>query len=321
MVIDGKEFKKVDVYDVSVTVPDCFVCAENKTGRGNGEAKLYMGPKDRMRLFYANNTASSFQVKCILLKSDLIEYMNAIKHEYYQPSIEYRGSKKTSLKGLWKSRYEEIESLDDVLTFEIKDQEQIKGPRGYVNTSSPLKGAYGLLRRLSLPFISYISVMKLKNEDSDELLFYWKLFADFSQMAELQYSAKHYGDKKSKKSTFRDGQSKYRQGLLDVFQCCPFTHLDDVRLLIASHIKPWALCKAKEKNDCNNGLILSPLYDKLFDKGFITFTNEGNLLVSDWLSKNNIERIDFKQFQADLLHLTKERQLYLDYHRKFVFKK
>ena len=50
--------------------------------------------------------------------------------------------------------------------------------------------------------------------------------------------------------------------------------INEESLLIASHIKPWAVSDSKERIDPNNGFILSPLYDKLFDRGYITFSDD-----------------------------------------------
>jgi putative restriction endonuclease len=321
MKIDKLEYKRLSVYDISVTVPDSFVSAENKTGKGHGEAKFYMGSKTHMREFYADDPSSSkFKVRCVILKKDLLEYMSNIKHEYYHPSIQYRGINGKSMASLWKKRYSTVNALPEALFFDIKDQAQIKGPRGYVKSCKRKEEGYELLRDISLPFVSYVSVMKLENKQNGERLFYWKLFADYSQMAEMQYAAKNYGKRKNL-VTRRKGQTKYRQGLLDLYSCCPFTKIDDEKLLIASHIKPWAICNVKEKNDVNNGFILSPLYDKLFDKGFITFDNDGSLEISDWLSEENVNRIDFSKYEPARLQLTPERIKYLEFHRQFVFKR
>lgn len=65
--------------------------------------------------------------------------------------------------------------------------------------------------------------------------------------------------------------------------------------------------------------MLSPLYDKLFDKGFISFDDEGNIMISDWLSPQNRERISFDYSQEDL-NLNEQRKKYLEYHRENVFK-
>ncbi len=322
MVIDNLNYRREDVYDISVTVPDSFVVAENKTGKGHGEAKFYMGSKSHMREFYAGDKDKiGFKVTCVILKKDLLSYMQSIRHEYSHPSVKYRGEKGIKMSHLWELRRKDILELPDVLFFDITDQDQIQGDRGYVSTRKPLEGGYGLLRRISLPFVTYVSVMKLRSLETGALLFYWKLFADFTQMAEMQYAAKNYGKKQRiMRATRRDGQVKYRQQLLDVFKCCPFTQIDDTKLLVASHIKPWATCNIKEKKDPNNGFILSPLFDKLFDKGYITFTNDGKLIISDWISEENVKRIDFDKYKSELLHLSDERRLYLEYHRTHVFK-
>ena len=321
--INNTEFDILAVYDISVTVPDSFVVNENKTCKGHGEAKFYMGSKDAMRYFYtgdANN--GGFVVDCFILKSDLLKYMQTIRHEYQYPSIKYRGlGNKKNMLNLWENRLNTLNNLDEVLCFKIQDQNQIAGPRGYVKSIGPKKEqiGYQFIREISLPFVSYVSVMKLQEASTGKITFYWKLFTDFTQMAELQYLAKNYGKKKNGKYRRRDGQLQYKQGLYAQFKHCPFTKIDDERLLIASHIKPWAVCENNEKTNLSNGMILSPLFDKLFDRGFISFDNEGQLIISDWLSQENKNRIDFT-YSIEDLHLTPERLDFLEYHRKYVLK-
>ena len=65
--------------------------------------------------------------------------------------------------------------------------------------------------------------------------------------------------------------------------------------------------------------MLSPLFDKLLDRGFITFDDDGDIEISDWLSPANQERIDFSYNKEDL-HLTAKRKSFLEYHRNNVFK-
>ena len=264
MNIGGIAYKVIEIYDLSITVPDSFVVNENKTCSGHGEAKLYMGSKEHMRKFYTGSTANAgFTAECVILKKDLQQYMQTISHEYHYPSIRYRGQgRRKNIEHLWKQREKDIEALPDAIKFTIKDQDQIDGPRGYVKTiENALRGGYGVIRKISLPFVSYISIMKLQNEKNGDYIFYWKLFTDFTQMAEQQYAAKNYGKKKKSIAKHaRDGQISYRQNLFSQFCHCPFSKIDDLRLLIASHIKPWAVCEKIEKTDTNNGLMLSPLF-------------------------------------------------------------
>ncbi len=60
------------------------------------------------------------------------------------------------------------------------------------------------------------------------------------------------------------------------------TGVTNKALLIASHIKPWSKCDNNtERLDGNNGLLFSPHIDKLFDRGWITFTDAGELLCAE----------------------------------------
>ena len=80
------------------------------------------------------------------------------------------------------------------------------------------------------------------------------------------------------------------------FKKCPITNLDEKKtLLITSHIKPWVYCDNNKRLDINNGFLLSPLFDKLFDKSvdgllLLYFTKE--ILISNKLkNKENIQRL------------------------------
>ena len=328
MKISGQNFKIVDTYDSSITVPDCMVVPSNKIGKGNGEAKLYVGSKNKMREFYGGE---GFTAKCFVLKNDLISYMNSIRNEYFQPSQTYRGSDKMS--ELWHQRLGEIAHLPDVIEFTVKDQTQIAGTSGYVNSKDE---GYSIIRTLALPLVSYISTMQLKDSNSTPI-YYWKLFADFDAIQDkadalVYVYGKGKGNNKhqpippdNKKQTqlrkAREGQGQYREKLLEECPFCPITKINDERLLIASHIKPWAVSSDKERLDPKNGFMLSPLYDKLFDKGFITFTTDKRVQISDWLSPQNQKRIGIKTGDfIQMLPLDNERETYLQYHRASVFK-
>ncbi|GLX86100.1 hypothetical protein tloyanaT_23530 [Thalassotalea loyana] len=99
---------------------------------------------------------------------------------------------------------------------------------------------------------------------------------------------------------------------------CRLTQIKETGFLIASHIKPWRAATNKERLDGNNGLLLSPHVDRLFDRCFISFKGNGELIVSDklpdsvkkeWLiSVGNYGRFNAKQ------------QQYLQYHRLNILK-
>lgn len=93
------------------------------------------------------------------------------------------------------------------------------------------------------------------------------------------------------------------------------------KLLIASHIKPWAVCNEKEKTDPKNGFILSPLYDKLFDQGYITFTPERHMIATKWISELNKKRLKLADDTfVPRLPMDEKRIKYLKFHKANVFK-
>lgn len=69
-----------------------------------------------------------------------------------------------------------------------------------------------------------------------------------------------------KQQDFRNGAIKLWNGK------CAVTGVDDTSWLIASHIKPWRESNSQERVDPRNSLLLSPNYDKLFDRGVISFS-------------------------------------------------
>jgi len=90
--------------------------------------------------------------------------------------------------------------------------------------------------------------------------------------------------------------------------------------LRASHIKPWSESNDTEKIDGNNGLMLAPHVDLLFDQGFISFKDNGTLMISKQIDDEvlNLWRIPKA---LNVGPFTPEQSVYLDLHRKKRFKK
>lgn len=90
----------------------------------------------------------------------------------------------------------------------------------------------------------------------------------------------------------RRGQGKFRANVEAIERCCRLTGVSNPTLLIASHIKPWRLCKtAEERLDGANGLLLTPDADLLFDRGFISFYDDGEVLVSPRVDRDDLKRL------------------------------
>lgn len=84
----------------------------------------------------------------------------------------------------------------------------------------------------------------------------------------------------------RIGQDIFREALIDYWGGrCPLTGITEPALLRASHIVPWADCEDEQRLDVYNGLLLSALWDAAFDKGLVSFGDDGTVLVSPSLSE------------------------------------
>jgi predicted restriction endonuclease len=102
---------------------------------------------------------------------------------------------------------------------------------------------------------------------------------------------------------------------------CAVTGLDVGELLRASHIKPWARCESDaERLDVYNGLLLAPHLDALFDRGLITFSDEGNLTCSSQLSEHQWGLVGVGNVERCVRSLTDEHRKYLRWHRSEVFR-
>lgn len=330
MKIDGISYQFEEVSRV-LTVPDCNVLGPNKLGTGNGEAKFYFGSKTELNLF----SLEASRMECFFLKSDLLKYMEATKTEYFYPSQNYAGKNQMAL--LWEERVNEIAQYPEVIEFVVEPQQQIEGPRGYLNSKDL---AYKLFRKLSLPLISYIRIMRLLTPNGT-VKYYWKLFVDFEALKQKKATPLVFTYGKGNDVTVKDteqveqatnvtpksagrdaaAQARYRARLLEECPFCPITKISDERLLIASHIKPCAVSEEDEEFDPKNGFMLSPLYDKLFDQGFISFDENRCMMVSNWISPSNQEKCRIKSGEfVQLLPLDEKREFYLRYHRQYVFK-
>lgn len=120
----------------------------------------------------------------------------------------------------------------------------------------------------------------------------------------------------------RVGQDLFRRALMDYWQgrCC-ITGLAVPALLRASHIKPWSKCPSdNERLDVFNGLLLAPHIDALFDGGWISFSNQGALLISDALPSAAKAHLGMS-VEWTIQNLKPAHLPYLIFHRTNEFRK
>lgn len=118
----------------------------------------------------------------------------------------------------------------------------------------------------------------------------------------------------------RVGQGVFRKRLLEKYDNkCIVTGVSTKKLLVASHIKPWIVSNNEERLSEENGLLLSPTYDKLFDYGLITFTNQGKIIFSSQLTIGDRTKLQLSTDTSYNLKLSTKMIEHLDYHRDVIF--
>jgi len=119
----------------------------------------------------------------------------------------------------------------------------------------------------------------------------------------------------------RLGQDLYRRALLDYWGGCAATGIEQPELLRASHAKPWAECGSDEERlNVFNGFLLCAHLDALFDRGLLSFTDDGVALLSPVLSQRTVEQLQLNA-NLRLRWVAPEHHAFLQWHRQFVFQK
>ncbi|HCE2310192.1 TPA: HNH endonuclease [Vibrio parahaemolyticus] len=115
----------------------------------------------------------------------------------------------------------------------------------------------------------------------------------------------------------RKGQGIFRSRVEKIEPRCRVTGVDDRRHLVASHIKPWRDSTNEERLDGNNGLMLAPHIDHLFDKGFISFTDKGDILFSSAIDEGVLR--NWGVGAENVGSFNPSQSSYLQFHRDNIF--
>jgi hypothetical protein len=119
----------------------------------------------------------------------------------------------------------------------------------------------------------------------------------------------------------RRGQGKFRRDVAKLEPKCRVSGVTNLDHRIASHIKPWRDSDNRERIDGENGLLLAPHIDHLFDRGFISFSDVGTLLISPSADREALDQMAVPLTGAfNAGSFTKGQKAYLQYHRTEIFK-
>lgn len=119
----------------------------------------------------------------------------------------------------------------------------------------------------------------------------------------------------------RRGQGLFRDKVRSIERACRVTRVERMEHLIASHIQPWRDSSNAQRLDGENGLLLTPTVDHLFDKGFISFEDSGQLIVSPVADQRSLKRMGIDAGnRVNVGAFSEGQRRYLDFHRDNVLR-
>lgn len=196
---------------------------------------------------------------------------------------------KTTTSGMWKY-------IDELKLVDIKD---------YRNDDEDG------IERQSFQFVLLSVTEEIKIE---------KLRENINYPSEYNFNIPNITERKGLVTT-RVGQGVYRKMILSKWNYkCGVTGCGIKRILISSHIVPWKESNKMEKIDPENGILLSPDLDGLFDKYLISFEDSGKIIISEKLSDEEIEKLGING-EMKLTQVTNGMKPYLERHREKFYDK
>ena len=239
---------------------------------------------------------------------DRLSIFSDYEVDFYHYMIEKGGiANKTSRDYISRLRFlANSYNLDDSITEEyvnyiIAEEEKKRLNRDKYNTKKALVDFHsGLIKFLHFVESDYRKVLQ-----SNEI----------EQVSMIKNNKKIVETEKSALIQSRIGQGYFRAELIKYWQGCSITKCGFAPVLIASHIKPWKDSNNDERLDVFNGLLLIPNFDKLFDKGYISFDKKGKIIISTLLPSTDRVLLGIEK-SLQLNKVESKHQEYLEYHRE-----
>lgn len=241
----------------------------------------------------------------------LKEQFDCLQSDFYRYMVNFGGIKpKTSRDYIARLRFlSESYLLDSSVTEEyieeiLKEEENKRSTRTVYTSKKSISDFRSGLRK----FLTFIK--------SD----YSKVYEDciLSEIKAVESSKTLSVTEKKSIVQSRVGQGTFRTNLINYWGGCAITGCKMMDVLVASHIKPWRDSGNDERLDVFNGLLLSPNYDKLFDRGYLTFSLNGKIEYSKILSKYDKLKLGL-QDGIKLKHIDERHKNYLKYHNDYCF--
>lgn len=312
------KLKRLDAFDINFVDSAAIKDFKLDSSTGVGESRIYIGhDEERYDDFFEFDNIEYF----ITEKKDLIKYLEDAYEEFMFPSQNYR-SDITSMYNDLKLATEKIPIEQLKYSFRKKYDEQHRYYIVLIPEGDNRKN-YNYIRSIVLPRVTKYCFIKFEDEETNKKYIYMRpiLFNDLKvkeEVEEVLINSEDSEEVQRNKKVRREKQGQYRAALLENMPFCPFTMVADDRLLVACHIKPFSECESdEERYDPKNGITMTPTYHTLFDLGFISFEDDGTLLVSPFLSNVTKKRLYLNE--GSKIRLQTGSGKYLIYHRENIF--
>ena len=305
---------RIDAFDMNFE--ECSVAKKYKLHgtTGMGEKRIYVGhDEELLDEFFDLKNIESF----LMLKRDLQNYLIEAKDEFFTPTQDY----KEDISTFYEENIAYVDAIEnDIIRLHFTKKYDNQN-RYYLNFARDgySSNNWNYLRNIALPRVTKLNFVKVKSISDGKLYIYIKpsFFIDEREKQERHVVEDLLAGNRNAVNNYRRQQVQYRRSLLDIMPCCVITKVTEDRILEACHIKPFSVCNDKEKYDVHNGLVMTPTYHKLFDMGFISFNDNGTMIISPFLSNMNKQRLDLsdnKQYR-----IPRECSEYLAYHRASIY--
>lgn len=208
--------------------------------------------------------------------------------------------------------------LDDIAPLLPESHSPIRAVNGHGNQAAYLAEISAALfsEVLRLGNAPNIESIRRNADERPAVSFIAQLEAEIEK--EIAASSDLSSTEKEQVILARRGQGKFRRNVTAYESSCRCTGIAVSGLLIASHIKPWRACSnADERLDGSNGLLLTPSADYLFDRGFISFSDGGELLLSESIAESDLLRLGIQKKNVGSFLTT--QKMYLNYHRNNIY--
>ena len=202
--------------------------------------------------------------------------------------------------------------------------QKIRSDHEYGYTAGSYKGRVQNIRRIINKGLLYEALQLISQSnrvEEDARYQAYKYLENCAQSLPLPkgFDPETKGYNKKSITKVRVGHASFKSALFDYWGGCSVTGIKTSCLLTASHIKPWKDSSENEKVSVYNGLLLIPNLDKLFDRGLISFDDQGSLLKSksevvDWQTLGVADGLSLR------LPMTDKMIYFMQWHREYIYR-